>query len=101
MRESAFTLLCAFCDGNARNQRVIFAEFPLLLQHMSTVRKATTCAKLVLANHAANCAAVTEAHLTQLIGLMSEGSARYARQLAENGLQPSLTTPPHRPPWTV
>ena len=65
-RESAFSLLCAFCDGNARNQRVIFAEFPLLLQHMSTVRKATTCAKLVLSNHAENCAAVTEAHLTQL-----------------------------------
>ena len=29
-------------------------------------------------DHAENCAAVTRAHLTQLMGLMSDGSARYA-----------------------
>ena len=32
----------------------------------------------MLQDHAENCAAVTKEHLTQLIGLMSEGSARYA-----------------------
>ena len=32
----------------------------------------------MLQGHAENCAAVSRAHLTQLIGLMSAGSARYA-----------------------
>ena len=38
-------------------------------------------ARLVLQEHAENCASVTRAHLTQLMGLMSEGSARYAGYL--------------------
>ena len=108
MRESAFALLCAFCEGNKRNQAVLFEEFSLVLAHMCNVRKATSCARLVLQalvsiaivsiaivsraivrtatscarlvpqDHAENCAAVTRAQLTQLMGLMSEGSARSA-----------------------
>ena len=118
MRESAFALLCAFCEGNKRNQAVLFGEFSLVLAHMCNVRKATSCARLVLQalvsiaivsiaivsiaivsraivsrgivrkatccarlvpqDHAENCAAVTRAQLTQLMGLMSEGSARSA-----------------------
>ena len=48
MRESAFALLCAFCEGNKRNQAVLFEEFSLVLAHMCNVRKATSCARLVL-----------------------------------------------------
>ena len=57
---------------------MLFEHFALILAHMCNVRKATTCARLVLQEHAENCASVTRAHLTQLMGLMSEGSARYA-----------------------
>jgi len=78
VREGCFELLSAFCERNERNQGAVFSEFSLVLAHMCTVRKATTCARLVLQDNPANCAAVTDAHLSQLIGLMSEGSARYA-----------------------
>ena len=57
---------------------MLFEHFALILAHMCNVRKATTCARLVLQEHAENCSSVTRAHLTQLMGLMSEGSARYA-----------------------
>ena len=48
MRESAFALLCAFCEGNRRNQAVLFGDFSLVLGHMCNVRGATSCARLML-----------------------------------------------------
>ena len=46
--------------------------------HMTRVRKATTCANVMLLNNPTNCAAVTSDQLDQLIDCMSVGSARYS-----------------------
>lgn len=77
-REAAFEFLTAYVKDNRRNQAEAFAHFSVVLTHMAGVRAATTCAAAMLAGHAANCAAVTDAHLDQLVALMSGGSARYA-----------------------
>ena len=45
---------------------------------MARVRKATTCARIVLEANCANCSGVTDSHLDQIITLMVEGSARYS-----------------------
>ena len=49
------------CDP--ANQEALFVHFELILDHMSRVRKATTCAGRVLEANPANCGAVTGVHL--------------------------------------